>query len=90
MQIDRNVKHELAPAMSVVIVGAGMAGLAAAVDLARRGVGVTLLERASAPGGKMRVVVTGGRALDAGPTVFTMRWVFDALFADAGTRWPTT
>jgi 1-hydroxycarotenoid 3,4-desaturase len=68
----------------VVIIGAGMAGLTAAVDLARQGIAVTVLERAAAPGGKMRQVEAGGVALDAGPTVFTMRWVFDALFADSG------
>ena len=70
---------------SVIIVGAGMAGLAAALDLARQGVRVTVLERADASGGKMREVATAGVRLDAGPTVFTMRWVFDALLADAGT-----
>ena len=62
-----------------------MAGLTAALDLARQGVRVTVLERTAAPGGKMREVATAGVALDAGPTVFTMRWVFDALLADAGT-----
>ncbi|MEM7670892.1 MAG: 1-hydroxycarotenoid 3,4-desaturase CrtD, partial [Pseudomonadota bacterium] len=36
------------------------------------------------PGGKMRQVDIGGRMLDAGPTVFTMRWIFDALFDEAG------
>ena len=69
----------------VIIVGAGMAGLTAALDLARQGVPVTVLERAAAPGGKMREVAVPGGRLDAGPTVFTMRWVFDALLADAGT-----
>ena len=33
----------------------------------------------------MRTVQAGGAAIDAGPTVFTMRWVFEAIFADAGT-----
>ncbi len=69
----------------VIVVGAGMAGLTAALDLARQGVPVTVLERAAAPGGKMREVTTANVQLDAGPTVFTMRWVFDALLADAGT-----
>ena len=32
----------------------------------------------------MREIVVGGRPIDAGPTVFTMRWVFEALFATAG------
>ena len=69
--------------MRAIIVGAGMGGLAAGIDLARQGVAVTVTERSDAPGGKMRRV--GPHAIDAGPTVFTMRHVFDALFADAGT-----
>jgi 1-hydroxycarotenoid 3,4-desaturase len=69
---------------SVLVVGGGMGGLAAAADLARQGVAVTLLERAAAPGGKARKVAVGGAAVDGGPTVFTMRWIFEALFADAG------
>ena len=69
----------------VVVVGAGMGGLAASLDLARRGCAVTLVERADAPGGKMRQTMVDGAAIDAGPTVLTMRWVFEELFADAGT-----
>lgn len=68
----------------VVVVGAGVAGLAAAIDLARQGMRVTVVERAAAPGGKLRQVIAGGAPVDSGPTVFTMRWVFEALFADAG------
>jgi 1-hydroxycarotenoid 3,4-desaturase len=72
------------PEHRVVVIGAGVAGLAAAVDLARQGLHVTLVERAAAPGGKLRQVIAGGAAIDSGPTVFTMRWVFEGLFADAG------
>ena len=68
----------------VVVVGAGIGGLVAALELASQGVEVVVLERAAAPGGKMRQVGIGGRQLDAGPTVFTMRWVFDELFARVG------
>ncbi len=70
----------------IVVIGAGMGGLAAAIDLARRGAAVTLLERASTPGGKMRRVSVGDVGIDGGPTVFTMRWVFDGLLRDAGAR----
>ncbi len=70
-------------AKRAVIIGAGMGGLAAAIDLAVAGLDVTVVERAAAPGGKMRQVSVGGRPVDAGPTVFTMRWVFDALFDHA-------
>jgi 1-hydroxycarotenoid 3,4-desaturase len=72
------------PHENVVVIGAGMGGLACAIDLARAGFGVTVVERAARPGGKMREVTAGGARIDAGPTVFTMRWVFDALFDNAG------
>jgi len=65
----------------IAIVGAGAGGLAAAVELAASGADVQLFERHDYPGGKMREVRTAGLGLDAGPTVFTMRWVFEELFA---------
>ncbi len=68
----------------VVIVGAGIGGLSAAVDLASRGLEVCLVERSAAPGGKMREVDVAGQPVDSGPTVLTMREVFDELFEHAG------
>lgn len=68
----------------MVIVGAGVGGLACAVDLAAGGARVVVLERAPASGGKARSVLAGGQAIDGGPTVFTMPWVFDELFDRAG------
>ena len=68
----------------VVVIGGGVGGLSAATDLARRGFEVVVLERGRSVGGKMREVEIGGRRIDAGPTVLTMRWVFEELFADAG------
>ncbi len=70
----------------VIVVGAGVGGLAAAVALAAQGLPVRVIERDSAPGGKLRPVHIGGLPLDAGPTVMTMRDVFDRLFALAGER----
>ncbi|MCO5762244.1 MAG: phytoene desaturase family protein [Chromatiaceae bacterium] len=69
----------------VIVIGAGMAGLVSALLLASRGAAVTLIERSTQPGGKMREVEVAGRKIDAGPTVFTMRWVFDEILAMAGT-----
>ncbi len=69
----------------VIVIGAGIGGLAAALDLSSQGVNVTLLEKADYPGGKLHQLNAGGALIDAGPTVFTMRWVFDELFARAGT-----
>jgi 1-hydroxycarotenoid 3,4-desaturase len=72
--------------MRVAVIGAGMGGLTAAADLARRGCEVTVFDMAASAGGKMREVMVAGGGVDAGPTVFTMRWIFEALFADAGQR----
>ncbi|MEN3792972.1 1-hydroxycarotenoid 3,4-desaturase CrtD [Fulvimarina sp. MAC3] len=72
--------------MDVVIIGAGIGGLTAAARLAGGGFNVTLCERADQAGGKMRRVAVAGSEIDAGPTVFTKRHVFDALFADCGER----
>lgn len=69
---------------NVIVVGAGAGGLASAISAAAAGFDVTLVERSSTPGGKMRQVSAGGRAIDAGPTVLTMRWVFERLFAMGG------
>ena len=68
----------------VVIIGAGAGGLAAAIACASKGLDVVVLERAEGPGGKMRRVEAGGLEIDAGPTVFTMRWVFEDLLREAG------
>lgn len=68
----------------VVVIGAGVAGLTSALALSARGLDVTVLERAAAPGGKIREVGIGPARIDSGPTVFTMRWVFEELFASAG------
>jgi 1-hydroxycarotenoid 3,4-desaturase len=69
---------------SVAIIGAGTAGLVAAARLAAEDIDVVVIERAAAPGGKMREVAVGSRHIDAGPTVFTMRWVFEEIFTQAG------
>jgi len=68
----------------VIVVGAGIGGLVTALELAAGGVEVLVLERAARPGGKMREVTLGGAPMDAGPTVFTMRWVFEELFDSIG------
>ncbi len=70
----------------VIVIGAGIGGLAAAVRLAAAGRQVTLVEAAEGPGGKMRALPSSAGPVDAGPTVMTMRGVFDDLFAAAGAR----
>ncbi len=72
-------------APGVVVIGAGVGGLVAAALLAAQGENVTLVEAGSGPGGKVRKDSVGGMAIDAGPTVFTKRAVFDAIFDACGT-----
>lgn len=74
----------LASDRRVVVVGAGVGGLVAALLLACRGLEVTLVERAGTPGGKMRQLMVDGVPIDAGPTVFTMRWILEQIFERAG------
>jgi 1-hydroxycarotenoid 3,4-desaturase len=69
----------------VVIVGAGMGGLCSAITLAHQGLDVTVVEASGAPGGKVHSREVNGAQIDSGPTVFTMRWVFDALLRSVGT-----
>lgn len=68
----------------LIVIGAGIGGLAAAAEAARHGYDVTLLEKSDQPGGKMRHQVVEGARIDAGPTVLTMKPVFEDLFARHG------
>jgi 1-hydroxycarotenoid 3,4-desaturase len=70
--------------LPVVVIGAGMGGLVAAALLAARGRDVLVLERAAAPGGKIRDVMVDGAAIGAGPALLTLRPVFEEIFATAG------
>lgn len=70
----------------VVVVGAGIGGLAAAIRLARGGARVTVLEQGERTGGKMGEHREAGFRWDTGPSVITMRPVLEELYAAAGTR----
>jgi phytoene desaturase len=67
------------------IIGAGIAGLAAAVRLAVAGHEVTVFEAAGSFGGKMhQFSLPGGYRFDAGPSLFTLPALVDDLFRLAG------
>ncbi|MEU8899229.1 phytoene desaturase family protein [Nocardia sp. NPDC048505] len=70
----------------VVVVGAGLAGLSAALHLAGRGRSVTVVERESTPGGRMGRLDIDGYRIDTGPTVLTMPDLLDEAFAAVGER----
>lgn len=69
---------------SVVIIGAGIGGLTTAIRLAHAGYDVTVLEKNVQVGGKMSQVCIDGFRWDTGPSVITMRHVFEELFTSVG------
>ncbi|ORA67943.1 phytoene dehydrogenase [Mycolicibacterium elephantis] len=68
----------------VVVVGAGLAGLSAALQLAGRGRAVTVVERGTHPGGRVGRLDVDGYRLDTGPTVLTMPDIVEDAFAAVG------
>ncbi|TFV56291.1 phytoene desaturase [Mycobacterium sp. PS03-16] len=68
----------------VVVVGAGLSGLSAALQLAGRGRAVTVVERETFPGGRMGRLDIDGYRLDTGPTVLTMPDIIEEAFAAVG------
>ena len=72
------------PTDHVLVVGAGLAGLSAALRLAGAGRHVTVLERESVPGGRAGVIEDQGFSFDNGPTVLTMPDLIADAFASVG------
>lgn len=68
----------------VVVVGAGLGGLAAAARLAATGHRVTVFEAAATVGGKLGVLERDGFTFDTGPSLVTVPAVLTELFADTG------
>jgi phytoene desaturase len=73
------------PRLSIVVVGGGVGGLAAAIRLAAAGHDVQLLERSAEVGGKLGRHRAGGFTWETGPSLLTLPAVFDELLGLAGT-----
>ncbi len=69
---------------SIIIVGAGVGGIAAAARLAQGGLHVTVLEKNSRPGGRCDRFSRQGHHFDTGPTLLVMPLLYDAEFAALG------
>lgn len=70
--------------MKVVVVGAGLGGLGAALRLQGAGHDVTVVEQRPKPGGRAYQLSDGGYTWDMGPSLITMPWVLEETFAAGG------
>ena len=68
----------------VIIVGAGIGGLAASLRLSHMGYNVKVFETAETAGGKLRTITGQTGEIDIGPTVLTLLPVFQKLFRSVG------
>ena len=68
----------------VIVIGAGMGGLAAAARLRIRRHGVTVLEQSAIPGGKVGTFERDGFVFDTGPSLLTLPAVYRDLFLSTG------
>ena len=64
-----------------IVIGSGFGGLAVAMRIVAAGLDVTVLERLPAPGGRASQIKDQGYTWDLGPSLVTMPWCFDELFA---------
>lgn len=71
---------------SVIIIGAGFAGLSAASFMAKAGYKVTVLEKHGIPGGRARQYQAQGFTFDMGPSWYWMPDVFERFFAQFGKK----
>jgi phytoene desaturase len=70
----------------ILVIGAGLGGLAAAIRLARAGHAVEVWEKNGEPGGKLKELRIDGFRWGTGPSLLTMPHVLRELFASAGER----
>jgi phytoene desaturase len=70
---------------SVIVIGAGVGGITAAIHLARYGLRVTVVEKNTHPGGRCDRFSREGHQFDTGPTLFVMPRVYETEFRLLGT-----
>jgi phytoene desaturase len=70
----------------ILVIGAGLGGLAAAIRLASAGHTVEVWEKNDEPGGKLQELRRDGFSWGTGPSLLTMPQVLRDLFTDAGER----
>ncbi len=70
---------------SVIVIGAGIGGITAAIHLAKRGLHVTIVEKNARPGGRCNRFSREGHHFDTGPTFFLLPLIYESEFRALGT-----
>jgi phytoene desaturase len=71
---------------SVLVIGAGVGGIAVAARMARQGYDVTVLEKNAVPGGRCNQILQDGHRFDVGPSLFLLPQVYAQTYAALGER----
>ena len=71
---------------NIVVIGAGLGGLSAAISLRAKGYEVEIVEKNGQVGGKLNVQEIDGFTFDLGPSIFTLPQIFEDLFQRAGKK----
>jgi phytoene desaturase len=69
---------------AVVVIGAGLGGLATALRLNEHGLAVTVLEKRSLPGGRSNLIEENGFRVDTGPTILVMKETLEDTYRALG------
>ena len=70
----------------ILVIGAGLGGISAAISCANRGYHVTVLEKNDKIGGKLNIQTINGFSFDLGPSILTLPTMFERLFSEAGKK----
>ncbi len=81
-----SARHESNAVKSVIVIGAGLGGLATALRLHHRGFDVTVVEKLSRIGGRCGVIARDGFRIDTGPTILVMKEAFEETYRAIGQK----
>ena len=68
----------------IIVIGAGLGGLSAAISLRQSGYDVQIFERNARIGGKLNLHKEAGYTFDLGPSILTLPHIFERLFERSG------
>ena len=71
---------------NIIVIGAGLGGLSAALSLRQAGYNVEIFERNAQIGGKLNLHQEDGYTFDLGPSILTLPHIFERLFTRSGRR----